>query len=447
MDKDLEHDSIPKLLVKLSIPAILSMLVAAIYNIVDRIFVGQAQPLGLTAIGITMPFQVMQMAFVLLIGIGSSTLISIKNGEKDYKGAERLLSSSLILIVVTQLVVTTVCLIFLDPIFSLLGVSNSIYKLAKDYIIIILVGGAPGLTGYCLNNTVRSLGFAKPSMYIVLISSVLNIVLDFVFVFVFKWGVRGAAIATVISQTLVTVYVVYFFLAYKDTHIRLRKGAIRLTINEVRDIAVNGLPNFYMQIFGTIVSIILNRSIIHYGSDLQLASVTIITSISMFVTMIIYGIGQGAQPLIGYNFGARKYRRVEETVKLTLVVMLVVSISFLMVIEIIPDTFTWIFTNQNELVEITNQNIRIYLLGIPMIACHSLATTFLQSTRQPKAATILYILRYGGILLPAIYILPRFLSIKGVYISNALSDVGSGLVALVFLFISLKKMMKNSGEV
>src|SRR3712207_465719 len=131
MDKDLEHDSIPKLLVKLSIPAILSMLVAAIYNIVDRIFVGQAQPLGLTAIGITMPFQVMQMAFVLLIGIGSSTLISIKNGEKDYKGAERLLSSSLILIVVTQLVVTTVCLIFLDPIFSLLGVSNSIYKLAK----------------------------------------------------------------------------------------------------------------------------------------------------------------------------------------------------------------------------------------------------------------------------------------------------------------------------
>src|SRR3712207_4545369 len=179
MNKDLENDSIPRLLVKLSIPAILSMLVAAIYNIVDRIFVGQAQPLGLTAIGITMPIQVMQMAFVLLIGIGGSTLISIKNGEKDYKGAERLLSSSLILIVVTQLVLTLICIIFLEQIFTLLGVSKSIYGLAKDYIVIILLGGAPGLTGYCLNNTVRSLGFAKPSMYIVLISSILNIILDF----------------------------------------------------------------------------------------------------------------------------------------------------------------------------------------------------------------------------------------------------------------------------
>ena len=283
MNKDLENDSVSSLLVKLSIPAIVSMLIAAIYNIVDRIFVGQSDPLGLTAIGITMPFQVMQMAFVLLIGIGGSTLISIKNGEKDYDGAERLLSSSLVLIVITQILVTAVCLIFLDPLFSLLGVSESVYKLAKDYIVIILIGGAPGLTGYCLNNTVRSLGFAKPSMYIVFISSVINIVLDFIFIYIFKWGVRGAAIATLISQTIVTVYVIYFFLKNKDTHIKLRKGRIKLTLEEVKDIALNGLPNFYMQIFGTLVAVVLNRSIIHYGSDYQLASVTIISSISLFV--------------------------------------------------------------------------------------------------------------------------------------------------------------------
>ena len=230
---------------KLSIPAIVSMLIAAIYNIVDRIFVGQSDPLGLTAIGITMPFQVMQMAFVLLIGIGGSTLISIKNGEKDYDGAERLLSSSLVLIVITQILVTAVCLIFLDPLFSLLGVSESVYKLAKDYIVIILMGGAPGLTGYCLNNTVRSLGFAKPSMYIVFISSVINIVLDFIFIYIFKWGVRGAAIATLISQTIVTVYVIYFFLKNKDTHIKLRKGRIKLTLEEVKDIALNVSFSYY----------------------------------------------------------------------------------------------------------------------------------------------------------------------------------------------------------
>lgn len=443
MNKDLENDSVSSLLVKLSIPAIVSMLIAAIYNIVDRIFVGQSDPLGLTAIGITMPFQVMQMAFVLLIGIGGSTLISIKNGEKDYDGAERLLSSSLVLIVITQILVTAVCLIFLDPLFSLLGVSESVYKLAKDYIVIILMGGAPGLTGYCLNNTVRSLGFAKPSMYIVFISSVINIVLDFIFIYIFKWGVRGAAIATLISQTIVTVYVIYFFLKNKDTHIKLRKGRIKLTLEEVKDIALNGLPNFYMQIFGTLVAVVLNRSIIHYGSDYQLASVTIISSISLFVTMIIYGIGQGAQPLIGYNFGAKRYERVEETVKLSLMIMLTVSLSFLVAIEVFPHVFTRMFTSQRDLLEITNKNIRIYLLGIPFIACHSLATTFLQSTKQPRSATILYVLRYGGILLPAIYLIPRFLGVDGVYISNAVSDIGSGLVALVYLAKSLKKLSKG----
>ena len=404
MNKDLENDSVSSLLVKLSIPAIVSMLIAAIYNIVDRIFVGQSDPLGLTAIGITMPFQVMQMAFVLLIGIGGSTLISIKNGEKDYDGAERLLSSSLVLIVITQILVTAVCLIFLDPLFSLLGVSESVYKLAKDYIVIVL---------------------------------------DFIFIYIFKWGVRGAAIATLISQTIVTVYVIYFFLKNKDTHIKLRKGRIKLTLEEVKDIALNGLPNFYMQIFGTLVAVVLNRSIIHYGSDYQLASVTIISSISLFVTMIIYGIGQGAQPLIGYNFGAKRYERVEETVKLSLMIMLAVSLSFLVAIEVFPHVFTRMFTSQRDLLEITNKNIRIYLLGIPFIACHSLATTFLQSTKQPRSATILYVLRYGGILLPAIYLIPRFLGVDGVYISNAVSDIGSGLVALVYLAKSLKKLSKG----
>ena len=321
--------------------------------------------------------------------------------------------------------------------------SESVYKLAKDYIVIILMGGAPGLTGYCLNNTVRSLGFAKPSMYIVFISSVINIVLDFIFIYIFKWGVRGAAIATLISQTIVTVYVIYFFLKNKDTHIKLRKGRIKLTLEEVKDIALNGLPNFYMQIFGTLVAVVLNRSIIHYGSDYQLASVTIISSISLFVTMIIYGIGQGAQPLIGYNFGAKRYERVEETVKLSLMIMLAVSLSFLVAIEVFPHVFTRMFTSQRDLLEITNKNIRIYLLGIPFIACHSLATTFLQSTKQPRSATILYVLRYGGILLPAIYLIPRFLGVDGVYISNAVSDIGSGLVAIVYLAKSLKKLSKG----
>ena len=223
MNKDLGNDKISKLLLDMSIPAILSMLVAAVYNIVDRIFIGRINPLGLTAIGITMPFQVVQMAFILLIGVGGSTLISIRYGEKKYDSAEKILYNSLLLIIISELIITIVCIIFMNPIFDLLGVSKDVYGYARDYIWIILIGGVPGLTGYCLNNSVRSLGHAKESMIIVIVSSILNIILDALFIFVFEWGVRGAAIATVISQTTVTVFVLYFFIKAENIPIKLRK--------------------------------------------------------------------------------------------------------------------------------------------------------------------------------------------------------------------------------
>lgn len=187
MNKDLGNDKISKLLLDMSIPAILSMLVAAVYNIVDRIFIGRINPLGLTAIGITMPFQVVQMAFILLIGVGGSTLISIRYGEKKYDSAEKILYNSLLLVIISELIITIVCIIFMNTIFDLLGVSKDVYGYARDYIWIILIGGVPGLTGYCLNNSVRSLGHAKESMIIVIVSSILNIILDALFIFVFKW--------------------------------------------------------------------------------------------------------------------------------------------------------------------------------------------------------------------------------------------------------------------
>lgn len=440
MNKDLANDKISKLLVEMSIPAILSMLVAAIYNIVDRIFIGRTNPLGLTAIGITMPFQVVQMAFVLLIGVGASTLISIKYGEKEYDSAEKILFNALILIIISELIITLACLVFMDPIFELLGVSKDVYNYAREYIIVILLGGVPGLTGYCLNNCVRSLGHAKESMMIVLISSVLNIGLDALFIFVFKWGVMGAAVATVISQTLVTVFVLYFFINAAHVPIKLRKKKASFDWSSVLEIFKNGLPNFFMNIFGTFVSIILNRFIIDLGSDYHLASVTIITSISMFITMVIYGISQGAQPLIGYNFGAKKYDRIVETVKLTTGLIIVISSVFLGIIELYPNIFVYLFTSETRLLDITTQNIKIYLLGITFVGIHSIATTYFQSIRRPKTSSILYILRYGGVLIPLLYIVPNVMGISGVYMSNALSDIISGGIALILLYLDIRSL-------
>lgn len=445
MSKNLGNDKISKLLLDMSIPAILSMLVAAIYNIVDRIFIGRINPLGLTAIGITMPFQVVQMAFILLIGVGGSTLISIKYGEKKYDSAEKILYNSLVLIIISELIISLVCIIFMDPIFDLLGVSKDVYRYAKDYIWIILIGGVPGLTGYCLNNSVRSLGHAKESMIIVMVSSILNIILDALFIFVFKWGVKGAAIATVISQTMVTVFVLYFFIKAEDIPIKFRKKNASFDLKDVWEIFQNGLPNFYMNLFGTIVSIILNRFIIDFGGDYHLASVTIISSVSLFITMIIYGISQGAQPLIGYNFGANKYHRIVETVKLTTGVIVAISSLFLIFIEFYPKLFVYPYTSDTRLLDITGHNIRIYLLGITFVGIHSIATTYFQSIRRPKISSLLYILRYGGILIPLLYIVPKIIGINGVYLSNALSDTISGVVALIFLYIDIRRLSKRQG--
>ena len=445
MSKDLGNDKISKLLLDMSIPAILSMLVAAIYNIVDRIFIGRINPLGLTAIGITMPFQVVQMAFILLIGVGGSTLISIKYGEKKYDSAEKILYNSLVLIIISELIISLVCIIFMDPIFDLMGVSKDVYGYAKDYIWIILIGGVPGLTGYCLNNSVRSLGHAKESMIIVMVSSILNIILDALFIFVFKWGVKGAAIATVISQTMVTVFVLYFFIKAEDIPIKFRKKNASFDLKAVWEIFQNGLPNFYMNLFGTIVSIILNRFIIDFGGDYHLASVTIISSVSLFITMIIYGISQGAQPLIGYNFGANKYHRIVETVKLSSGVIVAISSLFLIFIEFYPKLFVYPYTSDTRLLDITGHNIRIYLLGITFVGIHSIATTYFQSIRRPKISSLLYILRYGGILIPLLYIVPKIMGINGVYLSNALSDTISGAVALIFLYIDIHSLSKRQG--
>lgn len=443
MKKDLGNDKISKLLLQLSVPAILSMLIAAIYNIVDRIFIGRTNPLGLTAIGITMPFQVIQMAFVLLIGVGGSTLMSIRYGEDDIESAEKILFNSLLYIIISELLLTVLCIVFMEPIFSLLGVSSSVEAYARDYILIILIGGVPGLTGYCLNNMVRSLGFSKQSMIIVFTSSVLNIVLDAIFIFVLGMGVKGAAVATVLSQTLVTVFVIYFFIKNKDVPVKLKFKNNSYNLNTIKEITSNGLPNFYMQIFGTVLGILLNRFIIHYGGDYHLASVTIITSIMMFFTMVIYGISQGAQPIIGYNFGAKKIDRSIYALKSALVVIIIVAVVALVVLELVPELFVKLFTNEAELVRITNHNIRLYILGIPFIGIHSIATTYFQSIKKPKISSILYILKYGAVLIPLLFIVPKFMGVDGVYLSNALSDTIAGVVALILLLKDIKTISRE----
>lgn len=445
---DLGRDKISTLLLRLSTPAVLSMFVAAIYNIVDRIFVGRIDSVGLSAIGVTMPFQIIQMAVVLLIGIGASTLISINYGKGDIQTAEKLLFSSFKYFIIVQLVMTALSFVFMEPLFKLLGIGGDLQKQSYDYISIILLGGVPGLLGYCMNNTVRSLGFSKMAMRVVIESSLMNIVLDAIMILGLGMGIKGAALATVLAQTYVTFRVLQFFLKNKDTPVRLRfdHAITRAAGKQFKDIFHNGLPSFYQQIFGTVVNIILNRTIIQYGGSNNLASVTIITSIAMIFTMLIYGITQGSQAIIGYNFGAQQLERSVEAIRMVLKVILVIAVSGLLIIQLFPAILVRPFSTDSELIRLTEHNIRIYMLGLPFIGIHSLTTTVMQSIRRPKISSILYILRFGAILIPALYIIPPMIGIDGVYVANALSDVGSGAVAFYFLLREMRKLLHRADE-
>lgn len=448
---DLGRDNILFLLIRLSIPAVLSMVVAALYNFVDRVVVGRVNSLGLSAIGITMPFQIMQMAFVLLIGVGAATIISIKYGKDDIKGAGDVLFTSFLAIVITQFLLTIFCLAYIDTMFDILKVSDTIYDLSFSYIFIVIVGAVPSLSGYCLNNCVRALGFARESMVYVTISSVLNIILDVVFVFYFRWGVQGAAIATVISQSLVTFFVIGFFISDKPP-VRLdfsRKYVVdffreKRYFLSLKEIFHAGTPSFFMQIFGLVVSVILNNSIVKYGSDAHLAAVTIVTSISMMFTMVIYGLSQAMQPIVGFNFGKGDFNRINETFKLSLISVFVVTGVGMAIIFCFPEFLASIFVEDDKsLIEITSKTLKIYLFGLPMIGAHSIISTFMQSMKKSFISTVLYILRFGGILIPLLCILPNFYGIYGVYISNAISDIISGIVALIISIFVIKSFRYN----
>lgn len=442
MNQDLESKKIPALLFQLSLPAITSMLISAVYNIVDRIFVEKISPLALSGVGITMPIQILQMAFVLLIGIGSSTLISIKLGEKKAHEAEVILHQAYKYIMISMALFSLIMIIFMNPILDILNVSKEVYPYAKDYIFIMVIGSIFGLPGFCLNNSLRAIGKASISMKIVVSSAVINILLDPLFIFTFNMGVKGAALATVISQTYVTVMVFWLFAKSKNFPINL-KFIMPVEKSFIKEIIQNGAPSFYMQIFATVVNIIFNRAVVQYGNDLYLAAMTIVQAVYSFYHMVVVGIVQGAQPIAGYNFGAKRYDRVRETLILTLGSAFVISISIFGIIQLYPSLLSGIFTSNQELLSLTNYSMKLYLFMLPLIGLHTVSSQYFQAVGKPKKASILSLLRYGLILIPLLFVLPHYLGIQGVFISNVISDFIASSVAIFFISKELYYLKSN----
>lgn len=446
MKHDLGTEKISRLLWQLSIPAVLGMLSSAIFNIVDRIFVEKINDYTLTAVGITMPIQVLQMAFVLLIGIGSSSLVSIKLGEGKKEEAEDVLYLALKYILIFLSAFAVLFLIFIEPCLKMLAVPDKAYPYAKTYIVIIIVGSIIGIPGYCLNNSLRSIGQAKTSMKIVMVTSILNMILDPVFIFGFHLGIAGAAIATVLSQVVLTVYVIYAFSTRTDFMIQLKRKKVKQEWKYRKDIASMGTPSFLVQLLATAVNIFVNNCLLKYGTDLDIAAVTIISSIFTFYHMVVMGFVQGNNAICGFNWGAKQYRRVKQSLELTLCFAFVLSLGLFGVIEVFPKLLVDLFTRKPALQEVTIQGIRLYLCMIPLVGLQSVSAQYFQAVGKSRKSSVLVFLRYGIIIIPSVFVLGPVMGVRGIYLSNAVSDGIASVVAVVCIIIELRRLNRMCKE-
>ena len=431
---------------KFSIPAIVGMLVNALYNVVDRIFIGRGVgKLALTGVTVTFPIANIILAFGMLVGIGTAALISIKLGQQKKEEAEHILGNALTLIIISSIIVTGLGLLFLEPMLIKFGASSETLPYAKEYITIILIGVIFQNIGFGLNNTIRSEGNPRIAMYTMLIGGVLNTVLDPLFIFVFNMGTKGAAIATVISQAVNTLWVLYYFLGGKSV-LKIHYKNLKLNFKVVMSIFAIGMSPFSMQIAASIVTIISNRSLVKYGGDLALGSMGIIMSIIMMVLMPIFGINQGCQPIIGYNYGAKKYHRVKHTLKLAILAATIITTTGFIIIQLFPVQFISIFNKDPELIAIGVHGIRVYLFMTPVIGFQIVSSNYFQAIGKAKISIFLGLSRQVIILIPLLFVLPRFFGLNGVWMSGPTSDALASILTAIFLLVEIKHLNKLHSE-
>ena len=434
---------------KFSIPAIVGMLVNALYNVVDRVFIGQIPggvgKTALSGVSVTFPIATLILAFGMLVGIGTAALISIKLGQQKKEEAEHILGNAFTLIILISIMVTVIGLIFLEPMLLKFGASEATLPYAKQYMTIILIGVIFQNVGFGLNNTIRSEGNPRIAMYTMLIGGILNTILDPIFIFVFHMGVTGAAIATVISQAVNTIWVLSYFFSGKSI-LKIRYKNLKLKIKVIKSIFAIGFSPFSMQIAASVVAIISNRSLAKYGNDLAIGSMGVITSIAMLVLMPIFGINQGAQPIIGYNYGAKKYDRVKHALKLAILSATAITTTGFILIQLFPTQLIGIFNKDPVLIAIGVRGIRIYLLMLPIVGFQIVSSSYFQAIGKAKVSIFLSLSRQVIILIPLLFTLPRFFELDGVWMSGPSSDAISSILTAAFLFIEMKHLNKLHGE-
>ncbi len=432
--KELAEGSIPRLMLKYFIPAFIGVFVNALYNIVDRIFIGQGvSAVALSAVSVIFPVMLIVMAFGMLIGIGAGVLVSINMGRRDMDKAERVLGNSFLLMILASGLITLIGFTIKMPMLEMFGATSETIEYANDYLNIILFGTIFQVVGFSLNNVIRSEGNARIAMYSMILSAGLNIILDPLFIFVFDLGVKGAAYATVISMVALSVWVLLHFCSSRSI-IKLRPKYFRLELPIVNEILAIGMAPFFMQTANSAVQALINTKLIRFGGDLAVGAMGIINSVITLIVMSIVAINMATQPIIGFNYGANATSRVKETLRLAMISATVISAVAFILVQAFPEAIVGLFNSSDpELLAIGKQGLRLAMLALPLVGFQVVAGNFYQSVGKAKIATLLTLLRQVIVLIPLLYILPDFLELKGIWISMPIADTCSALIVIYFI--------------
>ena len=438
-------ESISKLLLKYSIPAIIGMMVNALYNVVDRMFIGNIPgvgPMAITGLGVTMPIMTIIIAFGMLVGIGAVTNISLKLGEGKREEAEKIIGNAITLALIIGFILTIVGAVFLSKILTMFGASEGTLQYAKDYMSVILIGTIFSIMAMMFNNLIRGDGNPKLSAIIMAVGCFTNIVLDAVFIFVFNMGIQGAALATIISQGITAIWGFLYYSTGKS-NVKFKKVNLRLNKKMVLEIfAIGGSP-FAMQLATSLVQVTINHSLKSYGGDLAIGAMATISSINMIFVMPAYGFVQGMQPIVGFNYGAKKYDRAKKTLTITLVASTVVFILGALFVQIAPQILVGMFNKDSQLMSITVNGLRKYLFALPIIGVSIVGTNYIQSTGNAKMAMLLSLLRQVIVLIPMVLILPKFFDLNGVWFAQPTADIISSVITGIVLFKEIRKYTVN----
>lgn len=446
-ENDFSRGSIARHIFGLALPMTVAQLINVLYSVVDRIYIGHlphASAQALTGIGLCLPIITIISAFANLFGMGGAPLCSIARGGHEEKRAQNVMGNSFSMLIVSGAVLMMLCLIFKRPILYLFGASSDTFSYADQYITIYLIGTLFVMTSLGMNNFINAQGFGRMGMLTVLLGAVMNIILDPIFIFVFGLGVRGAAIATVISQGASAVWVLRF-LTGKKALLRLTRESLKLNFPLVKEITLLGTSGFVMSVTNGTVQIVCNAVLARHGGDLYVGIMTVINSVREIITMPVTGLTSGAQPVIGYNYGAGCYKRVKSAIKFMTAGCIIFSVVMWAVLFFEPRFFLHLFTREQELIANGISAMRIYFCGIFMMSLQFAGQSTYVALNRPKQAVFFSLFRKVIIVVPLTLLLPMVgdLGTNGVFLAEPISNVIGGTASFATMLVTVWPALKG----